>query len=136
MNNLLRCKFCLNLVTYQTLTQRSLYSPTKWLLQNGHMKNFKTVRQINMFTSSSPYKKVSRFKLFNISYRRSTSNNGLEGRHKTVLLYLSSAAVLACGLSYAAVPLYRLYCQVMILLLVIHTLCVNTTKFIYLFLDL
>ena len=35
----------------------------------------------------------------------------LQERHKTVLLYLSSAAVFACGLSYAAVPLYRLYCQ-------------------------
>ena len=39
------------------------------------------------------------------------TNTGMQQSHKTVLLYLSSAAVLACGLSYAAVPLYRLYCQ-------------------------
>lgn len=45
-----------------------------------------------------------------ISKSRSITT-ALQERHKTVLLYLSSAAVLACGLSYAAVPLYRLYCQ-------------------------
>ncbi|KAM7295983.1 cytochrome c oxidase assembly protein COX11, mitochondrial [Ixodes scapularis] len=32
-------------------------------------------------------------------------------RNKTVLLYVSSLAVLVGGLSYAAVPLYRLFCQ-------------------------
>ncbi|CAN8003272.1 unnamed protein product [Ixodes hexagonus] len=32
-------------------------------------------------------------------------------RNKTVLLYVSSLAVVVGGLSYAAVPLYRLFCQ-------------------------
>lgn len=33
-------------------------------------------------------------------------------RNKTVLTYIAAAAVGMVGLSYAAVPLYRLYCQV------------------------
>lgn len=33
-------------------------------------------------------------------------------RNKTVLTYVAAAAVGMLGMSYAAVPLYRLYCQV------------------------
>lgn len=33
-------------------------------------------------------------------------------RNKTVLTYMAAAAVGMLGASYAAVPLYRLYCQV------------------------
>lgn len=33
-------------------------------------------------------------------------------RNKTVLTYVAAAAVAMLGASYAAVPLYRLYCQV------------------------
>lgn len=33
-------------------------------------------------------------------------------RNKTILIYIASAGVGMIGLSYAAVPLYRLYCQV------------------------
>lgn len=33
-------------------------------------------------------------------------------RNKTVLTYIAAAGVGMIGLSYAAVPLYRLYCQV------------------------
>lgn len=33
-------------------------------------------------------------------------------RNKTVLTYMAAAGVGMIGLSYAAVPLYRLYCQV------------------------
>ena len=36
----------------------------------------------------------------------------LEQRHKTVLYYLCAVAVLVAGASYAAVPLYRIFCQV------------------------
>lgn len=43
--------------------------------------------------------------------RRYINTPVLSFQHRTVLLYLTSAAVLAVGLSYAAVPLYRLYCQ-------------------------
>lgn len=37
--------------------------------------------------------------------------NGRQYRNRTTLLYVTSFAVLVGGLSYAAVPLYRLYCQ-------------------------
>ena len=33
-------------------------------------------------------------------------------RHKSVAMYTVSVVILVCGGSYAAVPLYRLYCQV------------------------
>ena len=40
------------------------------------------------------------------------AKNSYEFKHRTVLFYLTSAAVLTGGMSYAAVPLYRIYCQV------------------------
>lgn len=39
-------------------------------------------------------------------------------RNKTVLTYIAAAGVGMIGLSYAAVPLYRLYCQVSITLII------------------
>ena len=33
-------------------------------------------------------------------------------KHKSVAMYTVSVVILVCGGSYAAVPLYRLYCQV------------------------
>ncbi|KAK8770133.1 hypothetical protein V5799_013403 [Amblyomma americanum] len=35
-----------------------------------------------------------------------------EHKNRTVLMYVTSMTVLVGGLSYAAVPLYRMYCQV------------------------
>lgn len=43
-------------------------------------------------------------------------------RNKTILTYIAAAGVGMIGLSYAAVPLYRLYCQVC---------CKNQMKFDY-----
>ena len=56
------------------------------------------------------------FPQFQHKTRNSSSytKNSYEFKHKTVLFYLTSAAVLTGGLSYAAVPLYRIYCQVSI----------------------
>lgn len=94
MNNLLACRFCriLNL-------GRS----------NGHkVTNHHLIRQMHR-----SYNEIHRNQWFNKFYKnqRFNSTNAMDNRHKSALLYLSSAAVLACGLSYAAVPLYRLYCQ-------------------------
>jgi cytochrome c oxidase assembly protein Cox11 len=44
--------------------------------------------------------------------RWASSSNTAEKKTNTTLLYLASATVLAVGASYAAVPLYRLFCQV------------------------
>lgn len=77
---------------------------------------------------------------FNTQSRRAKSQNrkftGQEEqwktRNKTVLTYIAAAVVGMVGLSYAAVPLYRLYCQVWSCLLssahsvlcyVCHVLC-------------
>lgn len=47
--------------------------------------------------------------------RTITDNAGhayyVKQRNKSVILYLASVAVLTVGLSYAAVPLYRMFCQ-------------------------
>lgn len=44
--------------------------------------------------------------------------NDWKKRNKTVLTYIAAAGVGMIGLSYAAVPLYRLYCQVSITLII------------------
>lgn len=67
-------------------------------------------RQLHGFSYKKSFPHLRHFKEI-LGRHRTMATTGLENRHKTVLLYLSSAAVLACGLSYAAVPLYRLYCQ-------------------------
>lgn len=43
---------------------------------------------------------------------RQTQEEEWRQRNKTVLTYIAAAGVGMIGLSYAAVPLYRLYCQV------------------------
>lgn len=42
----------------------------------------------------------------------SRSKNYLSEKHRSVAMYTLSIVILVCGGSYAAVPLYRLYCQV------------------------
>ena len=41
-------------------------------------------------------------------------NNQFRSRNKTTAIYVVAIGVTVLGLSYAAVPLYRLYCQVML----------------------
>lgn len=45
------------------------------------------------------------------SQRRRSQEEEWKSRNKTVLTYIAAAGVGMIGLSYAAVPLYRLYCQ-------------------------
>ena len=50
-----------------------------------------------------------------ISNKRSSLNSSQTGfaqRNRTTVIYVISLAVAVVGFSYAAVPLYRLYCQV------------------------
>lgn len=44
-------------------------------------------------------------------FRNQNQQQGWKTRNKTVLTYVTAAAVGMVGMSYAAVPLYRLYCQ-------------------------
>lgn len=57
-------------------------------------------------------------------------------RNKTILTYIAAAGVGMIGISYAAVPLYRLYCQVSIRLIIskpflVHLLYYNNMFFSY-----
>ena len=46
------------------------------------------------------------------SARENRASFGLSQKHNTIAMYVISIVILVCGGSYAAVPLYRLYCQV------------------------
>lgn len=48
------------------------------------------------------------------------SKNDLSDKHKSVAMYTLSMVILVSGASYAAVPLYRLYCQVEFLVGYLH----------------
>lgn len=63
----------------------------------------KTNKFIGTFQRSAPYSKNAYN--YNPKDKRST------------MYYLAAAGVFACGMSYAAVPLYRIFCQVFILVL-------------------
>ena len=61
----------------------------------------------------SIFAKYRQYKLLQAAYASNAadSKRSLQYKHKTVLIYLTTVAVISVGLSYAAVPLYRLYCQ-------------------------
>lgn len=42
----------------------------------------------------------------------STIQQGRKGKNRTTLIYVIALAIAVIGLSYAAVPLYRVFCQV------------------------
>lgn len=49
---------------------------------------------------------------FGKSSKRKYGKFSLSEKHNTTAMYVISVVILVCGGSYAAVPLYRLYCQV------------------------
>ena len=101
------CNLCRQTVMRpKHLGLEKLFSTKKIILRDISQKKLSK----EIFSISVPLNR----KVFGLRYmstHASGKNIGMQQSHKTVLLYLSSAAVLACGLSYAAVPLYRLYCQ-------------------------
>jgi len=50
--------------------------------------------------------------VFNKRLHNSNPNSAQEKRIRSTVYYLSSLGVLTVGLSYAAVPLYKMFCQV------------------------
>lgn len=46
---------------------------------------------------------------------RTLSNEGSTSRHRTAVYYSTSVIFIIGGLSYAAVPLYRIFCQVRVI---------------------
>lgn len=56
--------------------------------------------------------KVHYHKYYNSLSRRYSSNNNYQNvKTRSTLYYITAAGVLTVGLSYAAVPLYRMFCQ-------------------------
>ena len=45
-------------------------------------------------------------------FNKSSSEDPLKKRIRTTLNYVAATGILALGLTYAAVPLYRVFCQV------------------------
>ena len=72
-----------------------------------------------MLYSSSLRAHVSRFSHFSIKLSRYATNNAktnankkyLQEKNKTIALYATALVALVFGMSYAAVPLYKVFCQ-------------------------
>ena len=67
------------------------------------------VKRSNESVQSSFWTKFDRF--FERGFERKRKHQPTNERNKTTVLYLISLCVLTVGASYAAVPLYRIYCQ-------------------------
>lgn len=66
---------------------------------------------------------------FNSSQSRSQTRSAWRERNKSVMLYVVAGAVLVVGFSYAAVPLYTVFCQVMYpCRILLSTKCSRTTQ--------
>lgn len=100
------CNLCRQTIKLERFGARFVSTRKTQLLHDVSQKKlFSKITNPNLLLN----KKMSLARLMSTS--SGVHGGGMQQSHKTVLLYLSSAAVLACGLSYAAVPLYRLYCQ-------------------------
>jgi len=55
--------------------------------------------------------------MFNKCTYNTSSNSEQKKRIRSTVYYLSSVGVLTVGLSYAAVPLYKMFCQVSMLII-------------------
>ena len=74
-----------------------------------------------------PLKKLTNKSFFCTSSRNLLrfSNESQSKGSRSTLYYLTAVGILAIGLSYAAVPLYRIFCQVCMNLLFIYYRCVS-----------
>lgn len=82
--------------TLQGSATRTLHSQTEHFLQ----------RRLPLFFHTQSRGAKSRNRKFK------SQEDDWKTRNKTLLTYIAAAGVGMIGLSYAAVPLYRLYCQV------------------------
>jgi hypothetical protein len=56
---------------------------------------------------------------------RAAAEESVKERNKRLATYMLSIAIGVLGVSYAAVPLYKVFCQVLLLLLLLPTRHVN-----------
>ncbi|XP_047143915.1 cytochrome c oxidase assembly protein COX11, mitochondrial isoform X2 [Hydra vulgaris] len=110
--NKLFCMECRN----STKVYKSLftYHPKRFLLSfNTFNANFKS-GQKNQYGNLIEFHKAQGLlrNTFFFSVKRFFNSGGSKVSGKqTTLLYLSALVIITAGLSYAAVPLYRIYCQ-------------------------
>lgn len=120
-------KICDSLCRSQYVENRVSANNTNVLYRTLHYytcKSTPTLLRILTPSGSQPLT-LSSTKVFNtqayltrgIHHSQKTFNNGLGSKPmsqgtKSTLYYIAAVGVLALGLSYAAVPLYRIFCQV------------------------
>lgn len=74
---------------------------------------FKSVNNLSrlLFSKSRSFPRVDTLKR-NLKTSDNANQNEHNKRIKSTLYYVTAAGVLVAGFSYAAVPLYRMFCQV------------------------
>ncbi len=98
---------------YKATTQRLLTPSVSSLLFMEHARIGH--REISFFLIPKPTSQSFRAEHLHIS-RLLASRARPESRNKTAIFYIFSVVVSLVGLSYAAVPLYQKFCQVLICL--------------------
>lgn len=75
------------------------------------MSLFIILRISSLETKSILGRVYSKYNYKRLPTKRNISNDARNIKSRSTLYYLAAAGVLTVGLSYAAVPLYRMFCQ-------------------------
>nr|XP_055032587.1 cytochrome c oxidase assembly protein COX11, mitochondrial [Misgurnus anguillicaudatus] len=85
-------------------------SSTRFCIECGNIRGVSTSRS-QLFLRKTPQRFFNQSRGAKSHKRKQTQEDDWKKRNKTVLTYIAAAGVGMIGMSYAAVPLYRLYCQ-------------------------
>ena len=127
LNNLLRSKHCFNACLIRSSQWKLI--PPRCLFIRHHISCNILAREVPFMSRLLPYfvvrNKWSKYSLIQQSpsshvycygtVRRyyNAERTHQSGRNRSTLVYTTAVAIIVLGLSYAAVPLYRMFCQVM-----------------------
>ena len=140
-NNLLRSKYhCNAILILRSVPNRNLKSPRR--AYHNHINNIVTsgvpllsrslpivlVRNKwnNSLIQQSPKTHVLNYGVVERYY--TTKRTQQSGRNRSTLIYTTATAIVVLGLSYAAVPLYRMFCQVCCTCLPIYRIQCNSSS--------
>lgn len=108
---------CLGTGKGTLISMRKLHTGTKFLPNKFTIPQ--SCRNISSFTRNTSYLLVCQHRFLKCSniaahiVRLKSSMTGRWGqRNRTVMMYVLAGAILVVGFSYAAVPLYTVFCQV------------------------
>ena len=120
MNVSFCCKFRNSVKKYKTLFTHG-YNPKRFLISfkdavtmnylNANLKKNHPFAKVNQIIMNKTQQTFRNSTFFSLKHFSSSTKGRMSGKYST-LFYLLAAAVTTGGLSYAAVPLYRIYCQV------------------------